>query len=175
MLAIAYFTGRVAVLPAALHFEKYYYLWEFIDVERSVPKVHFRESHFLSKARSHARRGVNAARVQVREDGTVSVSRVLDDDRDDLDAKVYSRPNELDPMALAVAAATRDDAVAILAASTGFGDHSVVEFLSAFSQFFSFAAWGYVAYRVARWFLATVAGVRRPPSAAEADERLGGG
>ena len=54
-------------------------------------------------------------------------------------------------------------AVAILAASTGFGDHSVVEFLSAFSQFFSFAAWGYFAYRVARWFLPTVAGVRRPP------------
>ena len=43
-------------------------------------------------------------------------------------------------------------AVAILAASTGFGDHSVVEFLSAFSQFFSFAAWGYFAYRVARFF-----------------------
>ena len=72
LLAVAYFTGRVAVLPAALHFEKYYYLWEFIDVEQSVLKVHFRESHFLSKARSHARRGVNAARVQVREDGTVS-------------------------------------------------------------------------------------------------------
>ena len=64
-------------------------------------------------------------------------------------------------------------AVAILAASTGFGDHSVVEFLSAFSQFFSFAAWGYFAYRVARWFLPTVAGVRRPPPprAADAEER----
>ena len=62
-------------------------------------------------------------------------------------------------------------AVAILAASTGFGDHSVVEFLSAFSQFFSFAAWGYFAYRVARWFLPTVAGVRRPPSVDDADER----
>ena len=61
-------------------------------------------------------------------------------------------------------------AVAILAASTGLGDHSVVEFLSAFSQFFSFAAWGYFAYRVARWFLPTVAGVRRPPSAAESEE-----
>ena len=109
LLAIAYFTGRVAVLPAALHFEKYYYLWEFIDVERSPLKVHFRESHFLSKARSHARRGVNAARVQVREDGTVSVSRVLDDDADDANARVYSRPEQLDPMALAVAAATRDD------------------------------------------------------------------
>ena len=109
LLAVAYFTGRVAVLPAALHFEKYYYLWEFIDVEQSVLKVHFRESHFLSKARSHARRGVNAARVQVREDGTVSVSRVLDDDADDANARVYARPNELDPMALAVAAATRDD------------------------------------------------------------------
>ena len=109
LLAIAYFTGRVAVLPAALHFEKYYYLWEFIDVERSPLKVHFRESHFLSKARSHARRGVNAARVQVREDGTVSVSRVLDDDADDANARVYSRPEQLDPMALAVAAATRED------------------------------------------------------------------
>ena len=64
-------------------------------------------------------------------------------------------------------------AVAILAASTGFGDHSVVEFLSAFSQFFSFAAWGYFAYRVARWFLPTVVGVRRPPppSAAEKEEK----
>ena len=64
-------------------------------------------------------------------------------------------------------------AVAILAASTGFGDHSVVEFLSAFSQFFSFAAWGYFAYRVARWFLPTVAGVRRPPPRRgdESDER----
>ena len=64
-------------------------------------------------------------------------------------------------------------AVAILAASTGFGDHSVVEFLSAFSQFFSFAAWGYFAYRVARWFLPTVAGVRRPPPLRvdDADER----
>ena len=109
LLAIAYFTGRVAILPAALHFEKYYCLWEFIDVERSPLKVHFRESHFLSKARSHARRGVNAARVQVREDGTVSVSRVLDDDADDANARVYSRPEQLDPMALAVAAATRDD------------------------------------------------------------------
>ncbi|KAH8092309.1 hypothetical protein JL720_5277 [Aureococcus anophagefferens] len=28
----AYFTGRVAVLPAGLHFEKFYYLWEFVDV-----------------------------------------------------------------------------------------------------------------------------------------------
>ena len=54
-------------------------------------------------------------------------------------------------------------AVAILAASTGLGDHSVVEFLSAFSQFFSFAAWGYFAYRVARWFLPSIVGVRRPP------------
>ena len=64
-------------------------------------------------------------------------------------------------------------AVAILAASTGFGDHSVVEFLSAFSQFFSFAAWGYVAYRVARWFLPSIVGVRRPPppSVDEAEER----
>ena len=64
-------------------------------------------------------------------------------------------------------------AVAILAASTGFGDHSVVEFLSAFSQFFSFAAWGYFAYRVARWFLPSIVGVRRPPPppAAESDER----
>ena len=61
-------------------------------------------------------------------------------------------------------------AVAILAASTGFGDHSVVEFLSAFSQFFSFAAWGYFAYRVARWFLPTVAGVRRPPPRASTSE-----
>ena len=78
-------------------------------MERSPLKVHFRESHFLSKARSHARRGVNAARVQVREDGTVSVSRVLDDDADDANARVYSRPEQLDPMALAVAAATRDD------------------------------------------------------------------
>ena len=64
-------------------------------------------------------------------------------------------------------------AVAILAASTGLGDHSVVEFLSAFSQFFSFAAWGYFAYRVARWFLPSIVGVRRPPPppAAESDER----
>ena len=62
-------------------------------------------------------------------------------------------------------------AVAILAASTGLGDHSIVEFLSAFSQFFSFAAWGYFAYRVARWLLPSIVGVRRPPRVDEADER----
>ena len=39
----------------------------------------------------------------------MSVSRVLDDDADDANARVYSRPEQLDPMALAVAAATRDD------------------------------------------------------------------
>ena len=33
-----YFTGRVAVLPAALHFEKYYYLWEVLDCV--VTKLH---------------------------------------------------------------------------------------------------------------------------------------
>ena len=55
-------------------------------------------------------------------------------------------------------------AVLILAASsTGFGDHSFVEFMSAFSQFFSFLAWGYFAYRVGRFFLRWAVIERRPP------------
>ena len=106
VLAIAYFTGRVAILPAALHFEKYYYLWEFVDVEGNDLRVHFRETHFLEKARGHSRRGVAAARIRLREDGTVATSRVMENDADDPSPVIYGR-GDMDPMALLVAAATR--------------------------------------------------------------------
>ena len=32
LMALAYSTGRTLVVPTALHFERFYYLWEWVDL-----------------------------------------------------------------------------------------------------------------------------------------------
>ncbi|KAH8059236.1 hypothetical protein JL721_9331 [Aureococcus anophagefferens] len=80
----AYFTGRVAVLPAGLHFEKFYYLWEFVDVEAFFGPlgVQFRESNFLNHPRLQVRGAASMGRVTVLGDGRVAAAAVEDVGRD---------------------------------------------------------------------------------------------
>lgn len=80
----AYFTGRVAVLPAGLHFEKFYYLWEFVDVEAFFEPlgVQFRESNFLNHPRLQVRGAASMGRVTVLGDGRVAAAAVEDVGRD---------------------------------------------------------------------------------------------
>ena len=72
------------MLPAGLHFEKFYYLWEFVDVEAFFEPlgVQFRESNFLNHPRLQVRGAASMGRVTVLGDGRVAAAAVEDVGRD---------------------------------------------------------------------------------------------